>query len=79
MTRTWRTSSYSGGGDQNCVEVAFGGHVGVRDSKNPVPELAFTLEAWRGFLRCSPRVPLVVSDHLRATTGEPAGPARGLR
>jgi hypothetical protein len=53
MIKVWRTSSYSGNGDQNCVEVAFGGEVGVRDSKNPVPELAFSAEAWLGFLRRS--------------------------
>jgi hypothetical protein len=50
MTRAWRTSSYSGTGQENCVEVAFGGEVGVRDSKNPAPELTFSPEAWRGFL-----------------------------
>ena len=34
---TWRKSSYSDGGDNNCVEVADGyaGIVPVRDSKTP--------------------------------------------
>ncbi|MER6813757.1 DUF397 domain-containing protein [Spirillospora sp. NPDC000708] len=32
----WRKSSYSGGDEGECVEVAdLNGHVGVRDSKNP--------------------------------------------
>jgi hypothetical protein len=35
-TATWRKSSYSSGGGQNCVEVAIGlGAVAIRDSKNP--------------------------------------------
>jgi len=33
---TWRKSSYSGGGGQNCVEVAvIPGAVAIRDSKDP--------------------------------------------
>jgi hypothetical protein len=33
---TWRKSSHSTGGGQNCVEVAFAeGSVAIRDSKNP--------------------------------------------
>ncbi|WUI01916.1 DUF397 domain-containing protein [Spirillospora sp. NBC_00431] len=32
----WRKSTHSGGHEGNCVEVAdMGGHVAVRDSKNP--------------------------------------------
>ncbi|WP_199444154.1 DUF397 domain-containing protein [Umezawaea beigongshangensis] len=57
MTRAWRTSSYSGTGQENCVEVAFGGDVGVRDSKNPVADLAFSAEAWLGFLNAQLGVP----------------------
>ncbi|QLY29933.1 DUF397 domain-containing protein [Nocardia huaxiensis] len=38
---------------QDCVEVAFlaGGHVGVRDSKNPTgPALIFTPGEWDAFV-----------------------------
>ena len=35
-TAPWRRSSYSGGGGQNCVEVAvIPGSVAIRDSKDP--------------------------------------------
>ncbi|KOV81839.1 DUF397 domain-containing protein [Nocardia sp. NRRL S-836] len=55
-TATWRKSTRSGssngGGGTNCVEVAFSSpHVGVRDSKNLGPELAFTHAAWRHWLQ----------------------------
>ena len=47
----WRKSSYSGGANTECVEVAFAPEVvGVRDSKNTAPRLAFTPTAWRAFL-----------------------------
>lgn len=49
----WRKSSYSGGTNDNCVEVAgnLPGVVAVRDSKNPSgPALAFSPGAWREFL-----------------------------
>ncbi|MGQ4598683.1 DUF397 domain-containing protein [Nocardia sp. R6R-6] len=48
----WFKSSRSGGG-KDCVEVAFldGGHVGVRDSKNPTgPALVFTPGEWDAFV-----------------------------
>ncbi|WP_433662590.1 DUF397 domain-containing protein [Nocardia sp. CA-128927] len=47
----WFKSSRSAGG-QECVEVAFldGGHVGVRDSKNPAgPALVFAPGEWDSF------------------------------
>ncbi|MEU1548436.1 DUF397 domain-containing protein [Nocardia sp. NPDC005745] len=47
----WFKSSRSGG-DKACVEVAFlaGGHIGVRDSKNPTgPALMFTPGQWDAF------------------------------
>ncbi|MFE2751806.1 DUF397 domain-containing protein [Actinosynnema sp. NPDC059335] len=48
--RQWRKSSYSQGANTNCVEVAFAPEVvGVRDSKNTAPRLAFTPTAWRAF------------------------------
>ncbi|WP_406688423.1 DUF397 domain-containing protein [Saccharopolyspora sp. ID03-671] len=49
----WRKSSRSGGGgDGNCVEVAFVSEVvAVRDSKEPDgPALVFPAESWRRFL-----------------------------
>ncbi|MEU2899285.1 DUF397 domain-containing protein [Streptomyces sp. NPDC001273] len=50
---TWRKSSYSEGGDGNCVEVADGlpTVVPVRDSKLPHgPVLHFPTTAWTAFL-----------------------------
>jgi hypothetical protein len=51
-SKEWRKSSYSGGGDNDCVEVAVGSKtVGVRDSKNVAgPRLAFPATTWRDFL-----------------------------
>jgi uncharacterized protein DUF397 len=48
----WRKSSYSGGGNGDCVEVAMTSEaVAVRDSKNTDgPTLAFPTETWRDFL-----------------------------
>ncbi|MEW2432641.1 DUF397 domain-containing protein [Streptomyces caniferus] len=49
----WRKSSYSNGGDANCVEVSdgFPGAVPVRDSKNPEgPVLLFPAAAWSDFI-----------------------------
>ncbi|MGY3201789.1 DUF397 domain-containing protein [Streptomyces sp. TE5632] len=49
----WRKSSYSEGGDGNCVEVAdgFPDVVPVRDSKTPHgPVLRFPTTAWTAFL-----------------------------
>ncbi|GHC41345.1 DUF397 domain-containing protein [Streptomyces cinnamoneus] len=48
----WRKSSYSGGNEGQCLEVAdnIPGIVPVRDSKNPTgPALAFTPAAWVAF------------------------------
>ncbi|MFF3487628.1 Scr1 family TA system antitoxin-like transcriptional regulator [Streptomyces sp. NPDC002701] len=50
----WRKSSYSDGGDNNCVEVAAGfpGIVPVRDSKTPQgPVLVFSADPWALFVR----------------------------
>ncbi|MFI2260054.1 DUF397 domain-containing protein [Streptomyces tubercidicus] len=50
---TWRKSSYSNGGDANCVEVSdgFPGAVPVRDSKNPTGGvLLFPAGAWSAFI-----------------------------
>lgn len=50
---SWFTSSYSGGNNGNCVEVAFvPGWVGVRDTKQHGrgPTLAFTPAEWDAFL-----------------------------
>jgi hypothetical protein len=50
---TWRKSSYSDGGDNNCVEVAEGlpGVVPVRDSKFlDGPVIVFASSSWTAFL-----------------------------
>ena len=51
---SWRKSSRSNGGDDqcDCVEVAeLPGRVAMRDSKDPTgPVLAFTRAEWRAFL-----------------------------
>jgi len=49
----WRKSSYSDGGDGNCVEVAdgFPGIVPVRDSKAPQgPVLVVPASSWSSFV-----------------------------
>ncbi|MDH6136375.1 hypothetical protein P3T37_005800 [Kitasatospora sp. MAA4] len=49
----WRKSSFSGGNNNDCVEVAdgFAGVLPVRDSKDPHgPALVFRAEAWRAFV-----------------------------
>ncbi|MGW0862594.1 DUF397 domain-containing protein [Streptomyces sp. NPDC002611] len=53
MKPTWRKSSYSDGGQTNCVEVADNspGMVPVRDSKLPhSPILVFGASPWALFL-----------------------------
>jgi uncharacterized protein DUF397 len=53
LTATWRKSSRSPNGGNNCVEVACVDRVVlVRDSKAvPTgPELRFSAEAWAGFV-----------------------------
>jgi hypothetical protein len=50
---SWRKSSYSGGTNGECVQVADGctGTLPVRDSKDPNgPALTFTPAAWSTFL-----------------------------
>jgi hypothetical protein len=48
--RTWYTSSYTTGGQNDCVEVnhSLAGHVGVRDSKlgTTSPVLAIPAAQW---------------------------------
>jgi Domain of unknown function (DUF397) len=48
----WLRSSYSGGQNNNCVELSFGGdRVSVRDSKNPAGDVLTLGEpAWTSFL-----------------------------
>ncbi|MFF8355036.1 DUF397 domain-containing protein [Streptomyces chartreusis] len=50
----WRKSSYSAGGDNNCLEVCddHPGIVPVRDSKRPDdgPVLVFGATSWTSFL-----------------------------
>lgn len=52
-TATWRKSSFSDGGVNNCIEVADGypGLVPVRDSKVPAgPALVIAAPAWIAFI-----------------------------
>lgn len=50
IDRPWRTSSYSGNGGGNCVEVASDGRVLVRDSQGRAETiLRFPPGAWRRF------------------------------
>ncbi|MPY62337.1 DUF397 domain-containing protein [Streptomyces spongiae] len=52
-TAVWRKSTYSDGGDNNCVEVADGhpGIVPVRDSKTPdARPLVFSAASWSAFM-----------------------------
>ncbi|WP_406254956.1 DUF397 domain-containing protein [Streptomyces chartreusis] len=52
-TTTWRKSSYSDGGDNNCVEVSddHPGIVPVRDSKRPDDgALIFSASSWSAFM-----------------------------
>lgn len=49
----WRKSSYSDGGDGNCIEVGddLPDTIPVRDSKNPAgPILLFPAAAWSAFI-----------------------------
>ncbi|SFB55741.1 protein of unknown function [Amycolatopsis marina] len=48
----WHKSSYSGGGNGNCVEVALtGNRAAVRDSKDTTgTPLSFPTPAWQAFL-----------------------------
>ncbi|CRK60585.1 hypothetical protein [Alloactinosynnema sp. L-07] len=51
MDGPWRKSSFSNNQD-DCVEVAFPGQVGLRDSKNPDGgRLIVSVESWRCALR----------------------------
>ena len=57
-TAVWRKSSYSEGGDNDCVEVADGyfGIVPVRDSKAPdTRPLAFSTVTWSTFVEAVKR------------------------
>jgi hypothetical protein len=56
---TWHKSSYSGGGNGGCVEMARTPEsVAVRDSKDPSsPILIFAPAAWRAVADCDPKTP----------------------
>jgi hypothetical protein len=59
-TAIWRKSSYSGGGGNECLEVAHTPHplIPVRDSKTPLaPTLVFRAEAWSAFVEELKRAP----------------------
>ncbi|MER6101923.1 DUF397 domain-containing protein [Streptomyces sp. NPDC001832] len=51
-TTGWRKSSYSGGSNGECLEVADGyDAVPVRDSKTPSsPALVFSVDGWSSFV-----------------------------
>jgi hypothetical protein len=52
MTYKWRKSSYSGGNEGNCVEVAHNqtGAIAVRDSKSPDGgHLVLSRSEWQRF------------------------------
>lgn len=55
-TKAWRKSSYSGGGQPNCVEVAHAGPtVAVRDTKNrETGMLQVSRRAWSTFVSSLP-------------------------
>jgi Domain of unknown function (DUF397) len=47
----WRKSSFSSGGNGNCVEVGFGTSIGVRDTKDREGgTLVFASTDWSGFV-----------------------------
>jgi Domain of unknown function (DUF397) len=51
MESNWRKSSYSGSNGGECVEVASGEAVLVRDTTDRNgPVVTFTADAWRAFL-----------------------------
>lgn len=74
----WRKSSYSNGGDGNCVEVAerVVGLVHVRDSKRPHrPALLFPAGAWTRFVTGLRRGDLAGLADIGAARLAEAGPA----
>jgi hypothetical protein len=69
----WRTSSYSSGDGGQCVEVASGDEIMVRDTTDrPGPMLTFTADAWRAFMAS-------VRQRLRSCWLIPRNAARRLR
>jgi len=81
----WRTSSYSGNGGGNCVEVAVGGRVLVRDSQDRAATvLRFSPAAWRKFAdqvkRSLALDPALRASHrfIAALAFSATGPARTL-
>lgn len=47
----WRKSSFSSGGNGNCVEVGFGSSIGVRDTKDrDGGTLVFAASDWSEFV-----------------------------
>jgi hypothetical protein len=73
----WRTSSYSGNGGGNCVEVAADGRVLVRDSQDRAGTvLRFPPAAWRKFADQVKRS-LALDPALRVSTALPQCPLSG--
>jgi Domain of unknown function (DUF397) len=56
--RVWFKSTYSGSGNESCVEVRLAGSIGVRDSKNrDAGALWLPPSAWSAFLADLATVP----------------------
>jgi hypothetical protein len=79
-TTTWRKSSYSNGGQNNCVEVAdrVPGVVPIRDSKNPGPALLVPTAAWRAFVTDLSTARWRKSSHSNADGGDCVEVADGI-
>jgi hypothetical protein len=71
----WRKSSFSGGGNTNCVEVAQSGRtIAVRDSKHRSgPILTLTESNWKTFI-----LSMRASELTPARSRTPAAPPAGV-
>lgn len=73
---TWRTSSYTGSGGGNCVEVgnhAQDSRILIRDTKDrPGPVLAFNPQSWQSFT-AEIRLRALALNSTGATGHQPSG------
>ncbi|PWK81748.1 uncharacterized protein DUF397 [Lentzea atacamensis] len=53
MEGKWRKSTYSNGGEANCVELVF--EAAVRDSKNTAVVIGLSPASWSAFVAASKR------------------------
>ncbi|WP_106587136.1 DUF397 domain-containing protein [Murinocardiopsis flavida] len=52
ISNTWQKSTYSTGGDTNCVEARIADDVHIRDTQNrDLGQLAFSSAEWTALLR----------------------------